>query len=1339
METEESVDHPSTVPASPTPKHGMLAGWTSKFLKNLPGSKLGAFGETFALSSTPAGRSTASLSSPSYVCNLLTPVQGLSTTTGSTPRRRQRSDEDDGEREKEADRKERTMITKVRVVEASPFGQQHLRESLETKTAECATQLEQISDLRDELEAQRAKNRLQQTMLQTFGRAEGPDFRTHAQLVETLEREKLRAEAAAEETKAQLIATDVELKDLKDRIEQLKNSKSEAQKDFAKKLNEDIAAAVQGESTAQASKLRDLHSRIEALETEKTSLESNFSVRLQTEKDNAKKALDAEFDKELKEAIERATKDAQAESRTLRSRIEALEADQIAAETNYSTRLQTEKDNTKKALDAEFDKELKEATERATKDAQVESQTLQSRIRALEAEKTSLESDFSVRLQTEKDNAKKALDAEFDKELKEATERATKDAQVESQTLLSRIEALEADQIAAETNYSTRLQTEKDNAKKALDAEFDKELKEAVERATKDAQAESQTLQSRIEALQGLKAEKTAVETNFSTSLEREKGATKKVLIAEYSKQMKDARVAKENAEALLQTVRSQLETLQTEKDTLKTDFAKHLQDAELETQSARAESQTLLAEMETLKAEKTAVETSYSARLQTEKDIAKKALDAAFDKELKEAIERATKDAQAESRTLRSRIEGLKAEKTAGETSYSARLQTEKDNAKKALDAEYAKELKLATERETQNLRTRLSNLQARCVTEKNALETNFSSRLLEQTNAAFTEVETLKSKLGVLQAQNPGPSETEYSDLLQQRAQATAASVQSYLIEQGVPDGNVIALVQSNSALSLEIAQLRAQGNGPQPGTRDMRAHALVGKVRVRGRTQADWRKTFKPRDKEPNPPTPANTHRNATAGPSGMSASTPDDDGAGPSGRSTGRGDDAMDVSGDEGSSPRRTQERRRDRGPEEEENGSSAEGGGRGGRRHRARSGSGERGGNGTQQSSPRRDKGKGKSNHRSGNGGDDSDDGNNSDDRSPRRGRKSNGHRSGRDRDCGDSSAGEDEDEDEDEDEEPKKKRRPLSRTRRACLALTRHTVREALGIETDKTVFTCSVTDAITVQAFVEDHGPGPSFKNLPMKLDPAGGINSPWTVMSISNLAGVVLERSYKDPKVKKRKDLAYFEEMVRERFRHLIDMWKEMEPRVTKDLVWETPEQAAERFLEHHKVSGVNRRDRARLATKFNARLSSIAAMAIATEEAGAHDASDKWHHLHTMVETLTVHGMSSEESSEENGFEVMRVRNMPWRRPIGPELQLIDSIHTKKPELFAAGAKPVPRTRDGDRQSSRREAVRRLPTSFYDAEWLKGQTSWGTTLVNPRDKVKFDFIPRGSLPPL
>ncbi|KII84691.1 hypothetical protein PLICRDRAFT_179492, partial [Plicaturopsis crispa FD-325 SS-3] len=846
------------------------------------------------------------------------------------------------------------------------------------------------------------------------------------------------------------------------------------------------------------------------------------------------------------------------------------------------------------------------------------------------AEKNSVQTNWSTRLQNEKDLAKKALIAEYSKQITEARA-ATQTAQAASRTLQDRIQALEAEKNSLQTNFSTLLQNEKDLAKKALDGEYDKQLKDEVERATRDAQASSRTLQARIQALE---AEKNSLDTNWSTRLQNEKDLAKKALIAEYSKQISEARTA--------------------------------------------------------------------------------------------------TQTAQANSQTLQARIQALEAEKNSVQTNWSTRLQNEKDVAKKALDAEHAKHLKDEVERETQNLRDRLRDLQS----EKKALENNFSTRLLEQTNAAnkdmSNELQTLRSQITTIQAQNLASNETPNNV-------ATAASIQQYLIEQGVPDGNLIALVQSSSALSLEIAQLKAQMSGPQPGIRDMRAHALVGKVRVRGRTQADWRKTFKPRDKDPNPPAPANTDRNATAGPSGMSTSTPGDDGAGPSGRSAGRGDDAMDVSGDEGSSSRRPQERRRDRGPEEQENGSSAEGEGRGGRRHRARSRSEERGGNGTQRSSPRRDKGKGRPNHPSGNGGDDSDDGNNSDDRSPRRGRKSNGHRSRPNRDCGDSSAGEDEDEDEDEDEEPKKKRRPISRTRKACLALTCRTVREALGIETDKTVFTCSVTDAITVQAFVEDHGPGPSFKNLPMKLDPAGGINSPWTVMSISNLAGVVLERSYKDPKVKKRKDLAYFEEMVRERFRHLIDMWKEMEPRVTRDLVWETPEQAAERFLEHHKVSGVNRRDRARLSTKFNARLSAIAAMAIATEEAGAHDASDKWHHLHTMVETLTVHGMSSEESSEENGFAVMRVRNMPWRRPIGPELQLIDSIHTKKPELFAAGAKPVPRTRDGDRQSSRREAVRRLPTPFYDAEWLKGQTSWGTTLVNPRDKVKFDFIPRGSLPPL
>lgn len=82
-----------------------------------------------------------------------------------------------------------------------------------------------------------------------------------------------------------------------------------------------------------------------------------------------------------------------------------------------------------------------------------------------------------------------------------------------------------------------------------------------------------------------------------------------------------------------------------------------------------------------------------------------------------------------------------------------------------------------------------------------------------------------------------------------------------------------------------------------------------------------------------------------------------------------------------------------------------------------------------------------------------------------------------------------------------------------------------------------------------------------------------------------------------------------------------------------------------------------------------------------------------------------------MSSDESEvvEETGKEVYRVNDMPWRRDVEEEMQLIDRQRLLDREIFSRkGARPVTRIRDGN--TSRRDAARGLPKSCYDKEWLK-----------------------------
>ncbi|KAI5995119.1 hypothetical protein EDD15DRAFT_2195742 [Pisolithus albus] len=73
---------------------------------------------------------------------------------------------------------------------------------------------------------------------------------------------------------------------------------------------------------------------------------------------------------------------------------------------------------------------------------------------------------------------------------------------------------------------------------------------------------------------------------------------------------------------------------------------------------------------------------------------------------------------------------------------------------------------------------------------------------------------------------------------------------------------------------------------------------------------------------------------------------------------------------------------------------------------------------------------------------------------------------------------------------------------------------------------------------------------------------------------------------------------------------------------------------------------------------------------------------DDLDAWKWLHKLITQLGKHGMSSEESSIENEIEeVLRVKNMEWRRCINRELELVDFQRLVDVDVFAPqGSHPL-----------------------------------------------------------
>ncbi|KAI6009164.1 hypothetical protein EDC04DRAFT_2610713 [Pisolithus marmoratus] len=101
--------------------------------------------------------------------------------------------------------------------------------------------------------------------------------------------------------------------------------------------------------------------------------------------------------------------------------------------------------------------------------------------------------------------------------------------------------------------------------------------------------------------------------------------------------------------------------------------------------------------------------------------------------------------------------------------------------------------------------------------------------------------------------------------------------------------------------------------------------------------------------------------------------------------------------------------------------------------------------------------------------------------------------------------------------------------------------------------------------------------------------------------------------------------------------------------------------------------------------------------------------------WKWLQRLINTLGEHGMSSEESSVENGIEnVLRVKNLEWRKNINKELEIVDLQRVVDKDIFCSqGAKPLPRKCAPDNPNSSWVPLMGLPTALYDDMWISQLT--------------------------
>ena len=97
--------------------------------------------------------------------------------------------------------------------------------------------------------------------------------------------------------------------------------------------------------------------------------------------------------------------------------------------------------------------------------------------------------------------------------------------------------------------------------------------------------------------------------------------------------------------------------------------------------------------------------------------------------------------------------------------------------------------------------------------------------------------------------------------------------------------------------------------------------------------------------------------------------------------------------------------------------------------------------------------------------------------------------------------------------------------------------------------------------------------------------------------------------------------------------------------------------------------------------------------------------------WKWLQHLIKTLGEDGMSSEESSVENGVtNILQVKNMDWRRNIKKELEIIDLQRVIDKDIFSPqGSRPLPRKHALDNPVMSRDPGMGLPKALYNGLWM------------------------------
>ncbi|KAI6162799.1 hypothetical protein EDD17DRAFT_1756812 [Pisolithus thermaeus] len=224
------------------------------------------------------------------------------------------------------------------------------------------------------------------------------------------------------------------------------------------------------------------------------------------------------------------------------------------------------------------------------------------------------------------------------------------------------------------------------------------------------------------------------------------------------------------------------------------------------------------------------------------------------------------------------------------------------------------------------------------------------------------------------------------------------------------------------------------------------------------------------------------------------------------------------------------------------------------------------------------------------------------------------------------------------------------------------LAEVHHLFKEKLGIVQDIDFITHVPANAGDICAYKYEDGPSPNTDNVAFNL--MQNHLSPWNSFILSFLL-CEFQAHCTQEAWPIRKDDDYIEELMA---KGLIEM-------PAKQEAWLVEEN---------------------LIQKYHRRKTVLDCIVTMKSEAPDDDLRS-WQWLQHLIKSLGEHGMSSEESSVENGIEnVLRVKKMEWWKNIDKELEIID-LQKRAP----------------DNPTSSQAPVAALPVALYNEEWISQLT--------------------------